>query len=488
MLRHSSIIALAAALALGACTEAAGTEPAFNTNDDCKDCKDKEKKKHPDSTTSATVPGKEHLPAVWEQPAPIEDTLSEIISLGGGNVRRHGTCGPTAVANLLKWFEIDKEPAKIEPDVRECVGTSGTGLKDYINNKHPELKAGYGVGDSEENNWKWLDNRLKAGYPVIVGLGWVKDGEEFGRFPIGHWVVVVGTGTIGGKKVVVIEHWGKYEIAFWDDAWEGMRPFKELWSHGYNGWSSKAGNYPTIWVEKKPTKFKTTTVNVPFAPQQLWIGGGDDDDGGQEYEAFLTREDLDCDFCCEDCVPGAEPADEPAETDEEETCEELDSDEDGTGDGIDNCPFADNADQLDADGDGTGDACDNCASANADQYDADADGTGDACDNCASDANGLQLDTDADGTGDACDPDVDTDGDGVADYLDLCPVDADSTQTDTDGDGFGDACDADDDGDGIEDWDEIEIEPEPCVDEPLPGLFSLIPVCEEAPPLPLPLP
>ncbi|MCG8408457.1 MAG: thrombospondin type 3 repeat-containing protein [Phycisphaerales bacterium] len=174
-----------------------------------------------------------------------------------------------------------------------------------------------------------------------------------------------------------------------------------------------------------------------------------------------------------------------------QNADQLDGDTDMVGDVCDNCPADTNMDQIDTDGDGLGDACDPCPldvenDADSDgicevddvcpttpdplQADTDSDGLGDACDNCPVDPNPDQADCDMNGTGDVCETDTDTDG--IPDACDNCPFVTNLFQTDTDGDGVGDACDTctDSDGDGFGDPDAPPVST--CAVDNCPDLFN----------------
>ena len=196
-------------------------------------------------------------------------------------------------------------------------------------------------------------------------------------------------------------------------------------------------------------------------------GYADDNDCGPLDKLIFPGAPELCDCKDNNCDGNADEGFTDTDGDGIADCCEDDTDGDGVPNGIDNCPYAPNADQLNTDGDILGDACD---------PDDDNDGVGDAldcapleplaypnapeiCDGIDNDCDGVvdngYPDMDGDGFANCVDPD--DDGDGVADELDICPYFPDPLQTDTDGDGLGDACDADDDGDG--DFDLTDCEP-----------------------------
>ena len=177
------LLALAAsAFAVSACATETGPDEVASTDD--------ELRSQPlDDKDMVQIASPANMPVPWKQPD------SE------GWFDERGKCGPTALANELRLYGIEKSPDQLDDGgVHFVVGTLQWQIEDWLKRNHPDL------GCRISYPWdgaKALRGQLDGGHPVMV---WFNTDGGFSS----HWVTAVGHRGTGADEKVIVMSWGRY--------------------------------------------------------------------------------------------------------------------------------------------------------------------------------------------------------------------------------------------------------------------------------------
>lgn len=177
------MVAAFAALALTACATEEESDEEFETTND-------ELRSQPlNDTDMVAIATPKDMPTPWKQPE------SE------GRFDQRGKCGPTALANELRLFGIEKSPEDLDDDgVHFAIGTLQWQIEGWLKKNHPELGCKISYPWDGANA---LRKQLDAGHPVMV---WFNTDGGFSS----HWVTAVGHRGSGADEKVIVMSWGRY--------------------------------------------------------------------------------------------------------------------------------------------------------------------------------------------------------------------------------------------------------------------------------------
>jgi hypothetical protein len=144
------------------------------------------------------------MPNVWAQPD------------SSGFFEEGGKCGPTAVANLLRLYKIERSPTTLDAEgVHWVVGTRGITIRDWLDAHAPSLGC---TLEHPTDGPSFLHDHLAAGHPVLVWFN-MQGGLA------SHWVTAVGIVASNTGPRVVVMSWGRYysiDLAKLDAAWRNV--------------------------------------------------------------------------------------------------------------------------------------------------------------------------------------------------------------------------------------------------------------------------
>lgn len=170
--------------------------------------------KNKDSVALHDTEAPEGLPKPWDQPPPAD---------------LDGKCGITGVSNMLRFYDVDKDPKELDQYSR--FRSWGTGMRkakfaESVTELSGKQFSAHNVGNNE-NPLEVLRKNINDGKPVAICYNKHTDDA--------HWVLI--TGMKEGKDGVelTVQSWGGYKKVAWND-------IKDAWSRGY----PNSGAYPYV--------------------------------------------------------------------------------------------------------------------------------------------------------------------------------------------------------------------------------------------------
>lgn len=148
----------------------------------------------------------DQLPNAWEQPAASF---------------MDGKCGMTGVANMLRFYGVEKDPKELDSyDYRSWgPGMRADKFKENLNLLSEKNFSAYSLSEADDA-LATLRKHINEGKPVAI---------QFMTGPTNaHWVVVSGIKDEKSGPELQVLSWGTYYKIKWDDV-------AEAWKRGYGG-------------------------------------------------------------------------------------------------------------------------------------------------------------------------------------------------------------------------------------------------------------